>query len=140
MNTLTENIMDFDHIGMPCRDIEETKHWYREKLGFDVVHEPKVETPAGTVRVAFLKRGALMLEFYQLLGADYEEVLRRRDGRVDHFALRVRDVAKAFSQAREMGLDPMESAPVPLDFWDRGISHFKVRGPNGEIVEFLQML
>lgn len=140
MATLKDNIIDFDHIGIPCRDIEETKSWYVEQLGFELIHEPTVEIPEGSVKVAFLKHGSLMLEFYQLLGADYEEVLSRRDGHVDHFAVRVRDIDTAFAQAKQAELEIIDNAPIPLDFWENGMSHFKVRGPNDEIVEFLQML
>ena len=140
MNSLKENIRDFDHIGIPCWDIEETIRWYTEYLGFEAVHEPAVETDEGTVKVAFLKRGDFILEFYQLLGADYAEVKNRSDGHIDHFALEVTDINTAFAQATELGLNPMEDAPVHLDFWENGIAYFKVRGPSREVVEFIQKL
>ena len=39
---LENNLQGVQHLGIPVHDIEQSKAWYTEKLGFRVVHEPMV--------------------------------------------------------------------------------------------------
>ena len=47
---------------------------------------------------------------------------------------------EAFTEITEAGLDIIEEAPVFLDFWEKGCRYFAVRGPDGEKLEFNQIL
>jgi lactoylglutathione lyase len=82
-----------------------------------------------------------MIELYQLAGAEREEIANRADGHVDHIAFNVVDIESAFAEIKQAGFEILEpEAPVFLPFWVRGVKFFTVRGPDGEKVEFNQML
>jgi len=141
---LKGNLQGFQHLGIPVHDIEKSKAWYTEKLGFQVVHEPKVPTDQGDIKVAFLKRHDMMLELYQLLGSDLEEVKARKHGHIDHLAVDVLNIDTALEDVLKAGAELAESTPngpVPIDvFYSKGITYVILKGPNGEKVELNQRL
>ena len=85
-------------------------------------------------------RNGLVLEFYQLVGADWVEVSNRGHGHIDHIALDVADIQGAWDTVRNEGLMPVELAPVFLPFWEKGVYYFNILGPDGERIEFNQRL
>ena len=133
------NVQGFQHLGLPVTDISRSRAFY-ERLGFRTVFETTLPAEGGAIEVAMLDLNGFVLELYQLAGADLAEVATRRDGHVDHLALNVADIEEAWAAARAAGLTPLEEAPVFLPFWDRGCKYFNVRGPDGEKVEFNQIL
>jgi lactoylglutathione lyase len=138
---LKGNLGDIQHLGIPVTNLQAAKDWYTGLLGFEVIHETRVPLEEGDIQVAFLGLGALTLEFYQLPGQAVEEIASRQDGHIDHIALHVADVEKAYQDVKAAGLTPLEDAPVLLDtFFEHGVKYFNVRGPNGEKVEFNQVL
>ncbi len=40
----------------------------------------------------------------------------------------------------DAGFHPIEAAPVKLDFWENGCMYFNILGPDGERLEFNQIL
>ena len=90
----------------------------------------------GAIQVMMMALNDFVLELYQLPGEALEEVRARRDGPIDHFALNVMDIDRAFAEVQAAGLEPLEDAPVFLPFWEKGVRYFNVRGPDGEKVEF----
>jgi catechol 2,3-dioxygenase-like lactoylglutathione lyase family enzyme len=70
-----------------------------------------------------------------------DEITARRDGHIDHIALNVLDIEAAYAEIRAAGLEILEpDVPVFLPFWAHGVKFFTVRGPDGEKVEFNQIL
>ena len=102
----------------------------------------KTELPAhdDAVKVIMMELKGFVLELYQLVGDELAEVRGRVDGHIDHLALDVQDIERAFEDMRARGLTILEDAPVFLPFWDKGVKYFSVRGPDGEKVEFNQMI
>ncbi len=141
---LEGNLQGVQHLGIPVVDIERSKAWYSEKLGFEIVHEPSVPTDEGEIKVAFLAREGLTLEFYQLVGPPLDEVAARRHGHIDHFAFDVLDIEAALKDALAAGIALDEATPDgPVDipaFWARGARYVFLKGPGGERFEFNQRL
>ncbi|MEP0763777.1 MAG: VOC family protein [Chloroflexota bacterium] len=132
-------VQGFQHLGLPVTDMARSRAFY-ERLGFRAVFETALPAEGGAIEVAMLDLNGFVLELYQLTGADLDEVAARGDGHVDHLALNVADIEQAWEAARAAGLTPLEEAPMYLPFWGKGCKYFTVRGPDGEKVEFNQIL
>jgi lactoylglutathione lyase len=133
------NVQGFQHLGLPVTNIARSREFY-ERLGFRAVFETTLPAEGGAIQVAMLDLNGFILELYQLAGADRAEIAARGDGHVDHLALNVADIEQAWEAARAAGLTPLEEAPMYLPFWGKGCKYFTVRGPDGEKVEFNQIL
>lgn len=127
----TENVNGIQHIGIPTNDMEKTIGFYRS-LGFEMALDT-VNEAAGE-RVCFLRLKNLCVEAYQN-GCAVE-----RPGAIDHVALDVVDVEAAFAKAAEAGCTMLDKEIQFLPFWEKGVRFFTILGPNGEKVEFSQML
>lgn len=117
------------HVGLPTADIGKTLAFY-QRLGFHIA----CDTQNGTKRVAFLRLKDLTLEVYE------SDQAAGKEGAIDHLALNVSDVDAVHAWAVEQGLAALEPEVRFLPFWDRGVRFFTVPGPNGEKIEFNQML
>jgi len=141
---LENNLQGVQHLGIPVYNIEQSKDWYTEKLGFQVVHEPSVPTKEGNIKVAFLKKSDMTLELYQLVGESLDEIKTRNHGHIDHFAIDVIDIDKALKDALDAGAILDESNPNGAEtidvFWSKGVKYVIIKGPNGERVELNQRL
>lgn len=136
---LEGNVRGLQHLGLPVTDLERSKAFYSQ-LGFKVVMTAELPSGDDAIRVAMMAIDGLVIEMYQLVGEERAEIGRRGDGHIDHVALDVADIDRAFEEVRAAGVEPLEDAPVYLPFWDKGVKYFNVRGPDGEKVEFNQML
>lgn len=126
-----ENVTGIQHVGIPTNDIEKTIRFYTS-LGFEVALRT-VNEAAGEA-VCFLRLKNLCIETYQ------NGCAAGRPGAIDHIALDVTDVDAAFEKARTMGLQMLDDQVNFLPFWENGVRFFTVQGPNGEKVEFSQMM
>lgn len=133
------NVQGFQHLGLPVTDMARSRAFY-ERLGFRAVFETALPAEGGAIQVAMLDLNGFILELYQLVGAELAGIAARGDGHVDHLALNVADIEQAWEAARAAGLTPLEEAPMYLPFWGKGCKYFTVRGPDGEKVEFNQIL
>ncbi len=137
---LKNNLNGLQHLGLPVTNLEASKAFYQE-LGFVEVMRTDLPGGAQPVQVAMLQLGSLTIELYQLVGLEHQEIASRRDGHLDHIALDVNDIELAFAEIQAAGFTVLEeNAPVFLPFWKNGVKFFTVRGPDGEKVEFNQML
>lgn len=87
-----------------------------------------------------MQLGDIILELYQLPEAALAEIRTRKHGHVDHVAFDVNDIDEAFAIAKQSGLNIQEEAPVFLQFWKNGCKYFNITGPDGERLEFNQIL
>ncbi|AWM32857.1 hypothetical protein DDQ68_08725 [Hymenobacter nivis] len=67
-------------------------------------------------------------------------VRQRRDGRIDHVAFDVDDIDATYALLKSEGITIIEDQPVFLNFWARGCKFFNLLGPDGERLEFCQIL
>ena len=136
---LKDNFRGLQHLGIPVTNLEKSVSFYT-KLGFNRVLKAQVNEPTGIVHVAMMKRENVIVELYQLTGEELEELRSRSDGHIDHVAFDVKDIDAAFSELKSAGFETIEDSPVFLDFWDKDCKYFAIRGPNGEKLEFNQIL
>jgi catechol 2,3-dioxygenase-like lactoylglutathione lyase family enzyme len=140
-NYLQGNFRGIQHLGIPVTDLETSVSFY-SRLGFKRILASQVAVPEENDRivVAFMEQENIVIELYQVTRRSAKELVTRKDGHVDHIAFDVADVEKAFQELKEAHFEILEDKPVRLDFWERGCKYFTVRGPNGEKLEFNQVL
>lgn len=119
-----------DHIGIPCRDIEETISFYN-RLGFETILRT-VNEKVGE-KVAFLRMRDLVVETYQ------RDSTPDVAGAIDHMAISVKDIDECYNKVICDGFGTVSGIEF-LPFWEHGIRFFKINGPNGESIEFVQKL
>jgi lactoylglutathione lyase len=136
---LQDNITGFQHLGLPVSDIEKSKAFYA-LFGFTEVMYKELPANGETVKVAMLELNGFMLELYQLVDQELEEIKSRTQGHIDHFALDVKDINSAFETIQKAGIETLENAPVFLPFWEKGVYYFNILGPDSERVEFNQKI
>lgn len=131
MSTMTTFASDFQHVGMPANDLEETIEFYTGKLGFALAGLFR----NGQNRCAFLRYGHLMIETWE------GEPASMATGAINHFALDTPDIEAAFENAQKLGLrfKDVQIRSIP-SFWDNGIRFFNIYGPNSETIEFCQII
>ena len=120
-----------DHIGLAVTNLEASKDWYCDVLGFEVIgHFYADDTPA-----YFLKNGDTVYEMYE------EDVPETLQGKVDHISFVSNDIeadyAYCVAQGYPIATDGIEAIPT---FWEKGCRYFKLLSPTGEQVEFCQIL
>ena len=126
---IKERIRGMQHIGLPTNDMKATIAFY-ESLGFEIA----TRHDNGGVDVVFLTLGNVCVETYengQSVGIH---------GAIDHICLDVDDIEKTWEEAKALGLNFIDSEINFLPFWANGVRFFNVLGPNGEKVEFGQIL
>jgi lactoylglutathione lyase len=136
---LRDNFKGLQHLGIPVTDLEQSVHFYT-RLGFNRIHSAHVDEIGGRVLVVFVEQNGVIIELYQVTEQEREEISTRTDGHIDHIAFDVADVEKAFRELKQAGFEMVEEEPVFLNFWDNGCKYFAIRGPDGEKLEFNQIL
>ena len=137
---LQGNLQGLQHLGIPVTDLERSKSFYAQ-LGFSEVMRMDIQPETEVIRVAMMRHANFTIELYQLGQEEQQEIAKRCDGHIDHVALDVLDIEKAYADIKAAGLKILEeNAPVFLPFWKNGVKYFTVRGPDGEKVEFNQIL
>jgi catechol 2,3-dioxygenase-like lactoylglutathione lyase family enzyme len=137
---LEGNLQGMQHLGLPVTNIDRSKAFYLA-FGFTEVMQADLPGAPEAIHVSMLRKNDLTLELYQLSGEERRDIAGRRDGHIDHIALNVIDIEQAYAEIRAAGLEVVEAeAPLFLPFWSHGVRYFTVRGPDGEKVEFNQIL
>ena len=137
---LQGNLQGLQHLGMPVTNIERSKDFYTQ-LGFTETLRTDIQAQPDVIRVAMMEHENFTIELYQLGQEDVQEIANRVDGHIDHVALNVLDIEQAYAEIKAAGLEILEeNAPVYLPFWEHGVKYFTVRGPDGEKIEFNQIL
>ena len=62
------------------------------------------------------------------------------EGRIDHVAFDVDDILETFNILKKEGFSMIEDEPKFLNFWGKGCRYFNISGPDGERLEFCQIL
>ena len=133
-------INQIQHIGIPVSNIQKSIGFY-EKFGFTNVMPStfEIEGEKGGI-VAMMKRDSIILELYQMPASYLTEITNRKDGHIDHIAFDVDDIELAFTTIKENHFTILEKEPVFLNFWNKGCKYFNVLGPDGERLEFNEII
>jgi catechol 2,3-dioxygenase-like lactoylglutathione lyase family enzyme len=129
----------FQHLGIPVTDLKKSEKFY-EGLGFQNVMGSTFEMNGNKGFVVMMRSGDMIIEIYELPAAELAEIKNRKNGHIDHIAFDVDDIDVTFSLLKRHGYHIVEEAPVFLDFWDHGCRYFNMLGPDGERLEFNQIL
>jgi lactoylglutathione lyase len=133
-------IRSLQHVGIPVTDIKRSEAFY-QSLGFAnnmQAHFPYGVDEKGTCIMMQLRN--ITLELYEMPEPDNSEVRNRKNGHIDHIAFDVEDISVTYQTLKDAGYHPLEPAPVKLDFWKNGCKYFNILGPDGERLEFNQIL
>jgi catechol 2,3-dioxygenase-like lactoylglutathione lyase family enzyme len=137
---LQDNLQGLQHLGIPVTNLERSKDFYAQ-LGFIEPMRTDIQPQTEVIRVAMMQHENFTIELYQLGQEDLQEIAKRTDGHIDHVALNVLDIEQAYMEIKAAGLEILEdNAPIYLPFWEHGVKYFTVRGPDGEKIEFNQIL
>jgi lactoylglutathione lyase len=137
---LQGNLQGLQHLGLPVTNLERSKAFYAQ-LGFAETLRTEIQEESDVIQVAMMEHENFTIELYELGQSERQEIAKRADGHIDHVALNVLDIEKAYTEIKSAGLEILEeNAPVFLPFWEHGVKYFTVRGPDGEKVEFNQIL
>ena len=132
-------ITRLQHTGLPVTDLAASKAFYAG-LGFADAMSSTFPHPEGTGHVCMMQRGDIILELYEFPAAALAEIRARSNGHIDHIAFDVPDIYAAFRTLRSAGYNVLEPAPVFLPFWATCCKYFNITGPDGERLEFNQIL
>lgn len=132
-------INHLQHAGIPVTDILVSKSFY-ERLGFvNVMQSPfTIKEEPGTC--IMMQNDRIIIELYQLPASHLDEIKHRKNGHIDHIAFDVDDIDMAYTALQKAGFTLLEDAPVFLQFWKNGCRYFNIAGPDGERLEFNQVL
>ncbi|USS87372.1 VOC family protein [Fructilactobacillus hinvesii] len=126
---LNDYFTGLQHVGIPAADLDKTVAFY-EKLGFTKEGEFLYQGN----RCAFMKYDNLMIETWE------GDPTANADGAINHISLNATDAAAALQEAKDMGLDLIDTEIQTRPFWDKGIKFFNIYGPNHEKIEFCEIV
>ena len=137
-------INHIQHTGIPVTDIKKSEIFY-EKLGFKNVMNTTFDYNGGQGIVSMMKQNEMIIELYQMPENDPDsyreaEIRSRMNGHIDHIAFDVDDIDRTFEILANEGFNVIEEQPVFLSFWKNGCKYFNITGPDGERLEFNQIL
>jgi catechol 2,3-dioxygenase-like lactoylglutathione lyase family enzyme len=139
-NQLSTIIKSIQHVGIPVSDIGVSEVFY-SRFGFKNVMQSTFEIDGEEGICIMMKNKKTILELYQMPEKQLREIRARKDGHIDHIAFDVDDIDKTFSMLKEALFTILEEKPVSLpSFWKNGCRYFNILGPDGERLEFNQIL
>ena len=127
---ITSYAVGTTHLGMPTTCYDKTVEFYKG-LGFTEEFFLVCEDGG---RIIFLKLKGLMMEIYESSSSPGVA------GAVDHIAIDVNDIEAVFAQIKSEGYALLDDHICSMPFWANGEKYFTIQGPNGEKIEFVQIL
>ena len=132
-------INHLQHIGIPVSDIKVSEAFYK-RLGFESATSSTFRHNGQEGKMMMMRLKDIIIELYQLPEADLVEIRNRKDGHIDHITFDVSDIDQTYSALKEASFPILEEQPVFLPFWEKGCRYFNILGPDGERLEFNQIL
>ncbi len=132
-------INHLQHIGIPVTNLKVSEAFY-QKLGFIKVTSSEFDHNGNMGKMMMMQLKDIIIELYQLPENDLNEIRSRNDGHIDHVTFDVSDIDQTYSAVKEASFQILEEQPVFLPFWKNGCKYFNIVGPDGERLEFNQIL
>ena len=82
----------------------------------------------------------MIIKIYQMPESELTMIRKRKNRHIDYIAFDVTDIDEAFGEIKSAGFALIEKAPFFLSFWKNGCKYFNIIGPDGEHLEFNQIL
>lgn len=127
---MNQPVLGLGHIGLPVRNLEVSKKFYTEVLGFSVTCIAPLE---GGTTLCFLRNGDCEIEL--IAKPDYAP---RTDGYFEHLCLKVSDIDAAIAHLARHGVQtegPVGQIPNVY----QGVKLAFFRGPDGERLELNEL-
>jgi len=138
-NQISNLINHLQHIGIPVTNVVASEAFYTQ-LGFEKVMQSPFQEDGQTGTCVMMKNKRIIIELYQLPTHKLQEIRNRKDGHIDHITFDVDDIDVAFAALKNASYQVIEPAPIFLPFWQNGCKYFNILGPDGERLEFNQIL
>ena len=138
-NTITIPINSLHHTGIPVTNMQVSEAFYK-RLSFENVMQAGFVHDGKPGTCIMIKRESIIIELYQMPEPVLQEIRSRGNGHIDHIAFDVSDIDETFALVKAAGFNIIEDAPVFLQFWEKGTRFFNIAGPDGERLEFNQVL
>jgi lactoylglutathione lyase len=139
-NELATIINNLQHIGIPVSSITVSEAFYA-RFGFQNVMQTTFVFEGETGTCIMMKKKDSILELYQMPEKQLQEIRVRNHGHIDHIAFDVDDIDHTFTVLKKSAFNILEEKPVYLpSFWRNGCKYFNILGPDGEKLEFNQIL
>lgn len=124
------------HIGIFISDLQVSKKFYTEKLDFKVIQETGLSSPDGTIQIAFIQNGSLVIELVQ-----FPKPSKKADGWVDHIAIKTQNIEAAREELEKRGI-VFEDKEITYaaNVGKNGDKWIMFRGPDGEHLELNEEL
>lgn len=132
-------INKLQHVGIPVTDLSVSEVFYN-RLGFENVMCSEFTFDGDKGTCTMMQRNDIIIELYQMPQKHLKEIKNRKDGHVDHIAFDVDDIDTSFNALKQASFTILEEAPEYLPFWTNGCKYFNILGPDGERLEFNQIL
>lgn len=133
------SINRLQHVGIPVTDIKVSEAFY-QRFGFNNIMQSSFSLDEEQGICIMMEHNKIIIELYQLPASKLHAIKNRKDGHIDHIAFDVDDIDKTFMQLKEASFHIIEPAPVFLSFWKNGCKYFNILGPDGERLEFNQVV
>lgn len=139
-NKLSTIINNLQHIGIPVSNIAVSEAFYT-RFGFQNVMQTDFVFEGESGTCIMMKKKDSIIELYQMPEKQLQEIRTRSHGHIDHIAFDVDDIDQAFMVLKKASFIILEDQPVHLpSFWRNGCKYFNILGPDGEKIEFNQIL
>ncbi|MDB5119280.1 MAG: hypothetical protein JWN56_498 [Sphingobacteriales bacterium] len=138
-NQVPITINHLQHTGIPVSDIAVSESFYN-RLGFENVMQSEFLIDEKPGICIMMKNKDVIIELYQMPEHKLAEIRNRADGHVDHIAFDVDDVESTFTALKSASFTIVEAEPVFLSFWKNGCKYFNILGPDGEKLEFNEII
>jgi lactoylglutathione lyase len=128
--------MTLHHIGVYTRDIELSRRFYQDMLGFDLSWSGEVPLPAGLFKAAMMRCGTCVIELVQ--PPDGSRV-GTEHGPVQHIALKTKELRNVVKRMADKGA-VFENGRITAmpEFTAHGVWHVFLLGPSGERIELVE--
>ena len=129
-----------EHIGIAVNSVKLAGEIYSKLLNTPVYKTETVESEH--VLTAFLQSGPNKIELLEALNDDsaVAKFIAKKGEGIHHIAFDVDDIDATFNALKQASFIVLEDAPVFLSFWKNGCKYFNILGPDGERLEFNQIL
>lgn len=132
---MIDNCRGLAHVGFFVKDINRSKKFYEDILGFETFFERSEPVEGGgEARIAFLRLGDLVFEMICVPGVSFPA-----DGCFQHLAIKVDNIEDATAKLDKMGIKHEELVYSEVTL-KNGSKWVNFLGPDGEHLEFNQVL
>ena len=139
-NQIAISINKLQHVGIPVIDMDVSVAFY-SRFGFENVMQSPFTLEGETGTCVMMQLKDIIIELYLLPAKLLQEIKDRKNGHIDHIAFDVDDVDATFQTlSKDSTIKILEDKPVFLSFWKNGCKYFNILGPDGERLEFNEVV